>query len=45
MKTIISGLKAKKSDLNKYIAEIDSTMSGLQSKITAFEELILQNGV
>ncbi len=42
MQAIMSGLTAKKSDLNKYIAGIDSTMNTLQGKISAYEKLISQ---
>lgn len=42
MQAIMSGLKAKKSDLNKYIAGIDSTMTSLQGKISTYEKLILE---
>lgn len=42
MQAIMSGLTAKKSDLNKYIAGIDNTMNTLQGKISAYEKLISQ---
>ena len=42
MKAVMSGLTAKKTDLNKYIAGIDSTMKELKGKISDFEELISQ---
>ena len=42
MQAIMSGLTAKKSDLNKYIAGIDNTMNTLQGKISSYEKLISQ---
>ncbi len=40
MQSIVAGLVAKKSDLDSYIASIDSTMSDIKERIGAYEALI-----